>query len=245
MLVKAAGKLHDAWCPSPFIHDNLLGVQRVDLDSSGNAELGHRYYGSEPGHRCSSSYISCPTGRESGAGGAIGRQDCCDSSGTDLYRNECDGCTLRRFGCGTSQVSDSLAPRESLKNAIRSLFATAHSIYGKIDVLVNNAGRIEPVARIADSDVAEWSHTVDINLKGERLFSVRLLNVIGVYYGMRYACDFMNAGSTIINISSGAATSALEGWSHYCATKAGVLALTKVSAVHMPIMITRLHVGWT
>lgn len=55
------------------------------------------------------------------------------------------------------------------KSAIRALFETAHSVHGKIDVLVNNAGRIEPVARIEDSDVAEWSHTVDINLKGEQL----------------------------------------------------------------------------
>ena len=32
---------------------------------------------------------------------------------------------------------------------------------------------------------------------------------------------------TVVNISSGAATGALEGWSHYCATKAAVLALTR------------------
>lgn len=69
------------------------------------------------------------------------------------------------------------------------------------------------------------------------MFLQELLPVIGVYYGMRYACDFMKAGSTIINISSGAATSALEGWSHYCATKAGVLALTKVNATLKYIII--------
>jgi len=36
-----------------------------------------------------------------------------------------------------------------------------------------------------------------------------------------------NGGGTIVNMSSGAATSALEGWSHYCASKAAVLALTR------------------
>jgi NAD(P)-dependent dehydrogenase (short-subunit alcohol dehydrogenase family) len=36
-------------------------------------------------------------------------------------------------------------------------------------------------------------------------------------------------GGTIVNISSGAATSALEDWSHYCATKAAVLSLTRVA----------------
>jgi len=34
-------------------------------------------------------------------------------------------------------------------------------------------------------------------------------------------------GGTIINISSGAATSAIEGWSHYCASKAALLSLTR------------------
>ena len=48
---------------------------------------------------------------------------------------------------------------------------------------------------------------------------------------MRYAIPEMvrAGGGTIINISSGAATSALEGWSHYCATKAAVLSLTRVA----------------
>jgi 3-oxoacyl-[acyl-carrier protein] reductase len=86
----------------------------------------------------------------------------------------------------------------------------------RIDVFVNNAGLIEPIARLADSDPAAWSDIVDVNLKG-------------VYYGLRYAVPRMIAqgGGTVINISSGAATSALEGWSHYCATKAAVLSLTR------------------
>jgi NAD(P)-dependent dehydrogenase (short-subunit alcohol dehydrogenase family) len=52
---------------------------------------------------------------------------------------------------------------------------------------------------------------------------------MGVYYGLRAVIPVMEAqgSGTIVNISSGAATSALEGWSHYCATKAAVLSLTK------------------
>ncbi|NKB53435.1 MAG: SDR family NAD(P)-dependent oxidoreductase [Rhizobiaceae bacterium] len=88
--------------------------------------------------------------------------------------------------------------------------------FGGLDVLVNNAGLIEPIARIESSDQSAWSHVVDVNLKG-------------VYYGIRQALPVMKqqGGGTIINISSGAATGALEGWSHYCATKAAVLSLTK------------------
>lgn len=88
--------------------------------------------------------------------------------------------------------------------------------YGSLDILVNNAGVIEPIARLAVSDPASWDQAIDINVKG-------------VYHGLRAAIPVMEAqgSGVIVNISSGAATSALEGWSHYCASKAAVLMLTK------------------
>ena len=54
---------------------------------------------------------------------------------------------------------------------------------------------------------------------------------MGVFHGMRAALPVMRqAGTgTIITISSGAATSALEGWSHYCASKAAALMLTRAA----------------
>lgn len=88
--------------------------------------------------------------------------------------------------------------------------------YGSLDILVNNAGLIDPIAHLADSDPEAWDFVVDVNLKG-------------VYHGLRAAIPEMlkTGGGTIINISSGAATGVLEGWSHYCSTKAAVLSLTR------------------
>ncbi len=92
----------------------------------------------------------------------------------------------------------------------------AVSTFGGLDVIVNNAGLIDPIAQLAESDPKHWGMVVDVNLKG-------------VYHSLRAALPAMldHGGGTIINMSSGAATSALEGWSHYCASKAAVLALTR------------------
>ena len=115
-------------------------------------------------------------------------------------------------GQALSRVCDVADPAD-----MRALVALALQT-GRLDLMVNNAGIIDPIARIADSDPGAWSRVVDTNLKG-------------VYYGLRHAIPAMidQGGGTIVNISSGAATSALEGWSHYCATKAAVLSLTRVA----------------
>ncbi len=99
---------------------------------------------------------------------------------------------------------------------LQSAVDIAQENFGSVDVLINNAGLIDPIARITDSDPEEWGLMVDVNLKG-------------VYHGYRAALPVMQeqGSGTIINISSGAATGALEGWSHYCATKAAVLSLTR------------------
>ena len=99
---------------------------------------------------------------------------------------------------------------------VEAAIAAAEAQFGGFDILVNNAGVIEPIGRIEDMDPDAWGTVIDINTKG-------------VFYGLRAALPRMQAQGTgvIINISSGAAPGALEGWSHYCASKAAVLSLTK------------------
>lgn len=87
--------------------------------------------------------------------------------------------------------------------------------FGRLDILINNAGVIEPICHLLTSDPESWSHAIDINLKG-------------VYNGMRAALPIMadQGHGTILTISSGAAHSPIEAWSHYCASKAGAAMLT-------------------
>ncbi len=88
--------------------------------------------------------------------------------------------------------------------------AKAH--FGPIDILLNNAGIIEPISTIINSDPADWDRVIDINVKG-------------VYYATHAILPSMTArnSGTIITIGSGAAHGALEGWSHYATSKAAVL----------------------
>lgn len=91
---------------------------------------------------------------------------------------------------------------------------------GDIDILVNNAGVIDPIAEIVASDPAAWAQNITINL-------------IGAYHVLRAVLPVMLArgGGSIVNVSSGAAHRPLEGWSSYCAGKAGFAMLTQSIAL--------------
>ncbi|NNU79207.1 SDR family NAD(P)-dependent oxidoreductase [Halovulum dunhuangense] len=109
---------------------------------------------------------------------------------------------------------------------VAALVARARSEFGALDVLVNNAGVIEPIGPLAKSDPAAWGHAADINFKG-------------TYHGLRAALPVMQrqGGGVIVNLSSGAATSPLEGWSHYCAAKAAAAMLTRCADRESPASI--------
>ncbi|MFN3576517.1 MAG: SDR family NAD(P)-dependent oxidoreductase [Tabrizicola sp.] len=88
------------------------------------------------------------------------------------------------------------------------------------DILVNNAAVIGPIGRILDVSAEDWARSIDINLTS-------------AFHATQVALAGMVArgGGTIVNISSGAAHRPQEGWSAYCAGKAGLAMLTR--SVHL------------
>ena len=104
--------------------------------------------------------------------------------------------------------------------AVEKLVAETIERYGKIDALINNAGIIDPIGRIEDTDPEDWARNISVNL-------------VGVYNGTRATLPhfYKQNSGTIVNISSGAAHNPLEGWSAYCSGKAGVHMMTRATAL--------------
>ncbi|GAA0296552.1 SDR family oxidoreductase [Rhodovulum strictum] len=118
----------------------------------------------------------------------------------------------REIGGGAIALPCDVADFAQVADAVR----TTVTAFGQIDILVNNAAVIEPIARLQDADPGDWAAAIDINLKG-------------VFHGFRAAMPVMAAagGGTILTIGSGAAHNAMEGWSAYCTAKAGAAMLTR------------------
>ncbi|KQL46238.1 short-chain dehydrogenase [Brevibacillus choshinensis] len=116
----------------------------------------------------------------------------------------------------------------------KSVIAEAVSLYGKVDVLVNNAGVSSPKT-IANMEMAEWNKVMDINLNG-------------CVIGMKYVIPEMKkaGGGSIINISSIGGIVGMAGTSPYTAAKGALRVLSKSAAVEYGkdrIRVNSLHPG--
>lgn len=125
---------------------------------------------------------------------------------------------LKRTGAEALAVQCDVSKFHDVDQAVKA----AIDAWGSLDILVNNAGTIDPIDRLTDGDPNTWARAIDINIKG-------------VYFGMRAALQHMEAQGrgVVVNMSSGAANSALEGWSHYCTSKAAVKKLTECAHKEM------------
>jgi NAD(P)-dependent dehydrogenase (short-subunit alcohol dehydrogenase family) len=92
--------------------------------------------------------------------------------------------------------------------------------FGRIDVLVNNAGLLGPRVSIEEYPEDEWRRVIDANLTGPFLVSKR-------------AIPHVPEGGSIINVVSGVSIEGRPGWGAYSVSKFGVEGLTQILAAEL------------
>jgi NAD(P)-dependent dehydrogenase (short-subunit alcohol dehydrogenase family) len=130
------------------------------------------------------------------------------------------------------EVADNINSRGGISRAmavniadeinVREMVAETIKEYGRIDVLVNNAGIPGPTANIADMELDKWNEVLSINLTGAMLCSREVL-----------ANMIVRKSGSIINISSVGGMSGFPMRSPYCVSKMGIIGLTETMAIEV------------
>jgi len=154
------------------------------------------------------------TGASRGIGAAAAREFAANGANVVLLARSAGAVEVLAAEIGSCAMA--MACDVSDYAQVEAAIAASVERFGAVDVLINNAGAVEPISHLASSDPDAWGKIIDINLKG-------------VYYGVRAVMPGMMAagGGTIVSLSSGAAHGPVEAWSHYCASKAGVHVLNQ------------------
>lgn len=163
------------------------------------------------------------TGASRGIGKAIAL--CFADSGADIAiasRKLSDlekvGDEVRSKSGKSLEVATHARKPEDLKNLVEKVM----EVYGKIDILVNNAASNPAMGPLIDTEEKIYDHVMETNLKGYFVLS----QLVG-----RVMRD--QKQGVIVNISSAGGVSPAEGLGPYCISKAGINMLTKAMALEM------------
>lgn len=132
-------------------------------------------------------------------------------------------------------ASDIILTDVSDPESIASLFDKIEKKYGRVDVLINNAGLSE-FKQMDELSVDEWDKVINTNLRS-------------VFLGSRAAARVMRKhhGGSIVNIASTRATMSEPNSEAYAATKGGIVALTHALAISLAndhITVNSISPGW-
>lgn len=127
---------------------------------------------------------------------------------------------IKKMGRDVLLVQADVSKADQVKNMVRKTVER----FGRVDVLVNNAGTLVPAKSFLESTEEGWDRTLDVNLKGAYLCCREVAPIM-----------LKQKKGKIINISSvsGLYDKLGMGFVDYVSSKAGMIGLTRALAVHL------------
>ena len=169
--------------------------------------------------------VAIVTGASRGIGAAIVKKLAAEGAAVVAVARSVESCEGAAM-CQKVDVSDSAQVDACVKATIEK--------FGRVDVLVNNAGITKDglLMRMSDDD---WCKVIDINLKGTFLFTRAVSRPMMKNKG----ADGQPCGGSIVNIASVVGITGNAGQANYTASKGGVIALTKTVAKELGSRLVR------
>jgi NAD(P)-dependent dehydrogenase (short-subunit alcohol dehydrogenase family) len=154
------------------------------------------------------------TGAASGIGLATARRF--SDAGARLVLADIQDCTEL-----AATLDAVFAPTDVSKEPdVERLMAAAVDTYGHLDVVVNNAG------------IAAFGSGIESTTEADYLKNFSI-NTLGVAFGVKHGAHYMRDGGAIINVASLAGSVGFPTYAAYAASKAAIMAITRVAAIEL------------